>query len=326
MIHAQREKAQVAEAEFLEAASRSRVGTCDERIAAGCSSWPPPRHRARGAGSAPWWAPACAKAGSWPAWQTPPPRPWAQTGSRATPLRKNMGTNTMQMASVETSAGVAICCGAIEDGLLQFLARFKVAVDVLDRHRGVVDQDADGQRHAAQGHDVDGLVQRGQACQRTENGQRNGHRDDERGAPASQKDQDHERGQAGGDDRLAHHAVDGAAHKDRLVAERGDLQLRRQLALACRRALARTPVDDVQRGGRAGLHDVHQHARAGRPRAQCWSAAGCRRAHGPRRECRHGAVHGLDGQVVQLGPRSGARSWSPRRTRSGRSSWCRTAQ
>ena len=29
---------------------------------------------------------------------------------RATPVRKNMGRKTMQMASVETKAGTAICC------------------------------------------------------------------------------------------------------------------------------------------------------------------------------------------------------------------------
>ena len=49
---------------------------------------------------------------------------------------------------------------AVQDGLLQFPARLQVAVDVLDGHRGIVHQDADGKRHAAQGHDVDGLVQR----------------------------------------------------------------------------------------------------------------------------------------------------------------------
>ena len=108
---------------------------------------------------------------------------------------------------------------AVEDGLLQLLARFQIAVDVLDGHGGVVHQDADGQRHAAQGHDVDGLVQRGEHDQRTENGERNGDRDDDRGAPTAQKDQDHDGGEAGGDDGLADHAIDGAAHEDGLVGE-----------------------------------------------------------------------------------------------------------
>ena len=33
-----------------------------------------------------------------------------------------MGTNTMQMASVETNAGVAICAAPSEDGRLKFVA------------------------------------------------------------------------------------------------------------------------------------------------------------------------------------------------------------
>ena len=53
--------------------------------------------------------------------------------------------------------------GAVEDGLLDFLAGFQVAVDVFDFDGGVVDQDADGQREAAEGHDVDGLAERGEA-------------------------------------------------------------------------------------------------------------------------------------------------------------------
>ena len=49
--------------------------------------------------------------------------------------------------------------GAIEDRLLHFFAFFQIAIDVFDLYRGVVDQDADGQRQTSQGHDVDGLAQ-----------------------------------------------------------------------------------------------------------------------------------------------------------------------
>ena len=69
--------------------------------------------------------------------------------------------------------------GAVEDGLLDLLARLQVAVDVLDFDGGVVDQDADGQRQAAQGHDVDGLVQRVEHDERAENRERNGDGDDD---------------------------------------------------------------------------------------------------------------------------------------------------
>ena len=36
---------------------------------------------------------------------------------RATPSRKNIGTNTMQMQSSETKAGVTICARAVQDGV-----------------------------------------------------------------------------------------------------------------------------------------------------------------------------------------------------------------
>ncbi len=188
---------------------------------------------------------------------------------------------------------------AVEDGLLQFLAAFQIAVDVLDGHGGIIHQDADGQRKAAQGHDVDGLVQHREHAERTENGERNGDRDDDRGAPTTQEDQDHDGGEAGGNDGLAHHAVDGALDEDRLVGEGFDLQLRRQLALD-ELQLGANAADDVQRGGRADLHDAHQNGAA----AVHPHDVGLRRtavAHvGHVANVEDRAVHRLDGQVVQL--------------------------
>ncbi len=133
-----------------------------------------------------------------------------------------MGTKTMQMARVETSAGVAICAAPSRMACSISFPDFEVAVDVLDLHGRIVHQNADGQRQAAQGHDVDGLVQGVEHHERAENGKRNGDRDNQRGTPTAQEDQDHDGGEAGGDDGLADHAVDGAAHKDRLVRERVD--------------------------------------------------------------------------------------------------------
>ena len=78
--------------------------------------------------------------------------------------------------------------GSIQDGLLDLLALFEVAVDVLDLHRRIVHQDADGQRKTAQRHDVDGLAQRTQRDQRHQNRQRNRHGNDECRAPAAQED------------------------------------------------------------------------------------------------------------------------------------------
>ncbi len=85
----------------------------------------------------------------------------------ATPVRKNIGTNTMQMQSVETKAGTAICCAPSRMARNGFLALREVAVDVFDFHGGVVHQDADRQRQPAERHDVDGLTERAQHAEST---------------------------------------------------------------------------------------------------------------------------------------------------------------
>ena len=52
---------------------------------------------------------------------------------------------------------------AVEDRLLDRLALLEVPVDVLDLDRRVVDEDADGEREAAERHDVDRLAERATA-------------------------------------------------------------------------------------------------------------------------------------------------------------------
>ena len=56
-----------------------------------------------------------------------------------------------------------LACAPSSDGGHDILAMLHVAVDVLDRDRRVVDQDADGQRKAAERHDVDGLAEQRKA-------------------------------------------------------------------------------------------------------------------------------------------------------------------
>ena len=67
-----------------------------------------------------------------------------------------------------------------------------------------------------------------------------------------------------------------AAHEDRLVRERLDLQLRRQRGRHARQQ-PRMPVDDVQGGGVARLEHGEQHAAPAVAAARCWSAARSRR-------------------------------------------------
>ena len=55
---------------------------------------------------------------------------------------------------------------SVHDGLLERLAQLELVRDVLDHHRGVVDQDAHRQSEAAQRHDVDTLAERRQRGER----------------------------------------------------------------------------------------------------------------------------------------------------------------
>jgi hypothetical protein len=64
----------------------------------------------------------------------------------------------MQMLSVDTSAGTAICDAPSRIACLISLPSIQISIGVFDLDGGVVDQDSDGQRQSAQGHDVDGLV------------------------------------------------------------------------------------------------------------------------------------------------------------------------
>ena len=81
---------------------------------------------------------------------------------RATPVSRNIGANTMQIDSVETKAGVAICDALSRTTSSMSLSGSSgpVAVDVLDFHRGIIHQDSNRERQSAQRHDVDGFPQR----------------------------------------------------------------------------------------------------------------------------------------------------------------------
>ena len=65
----------------------------------------------------------------------------------------------MQMQSVDTSAGTAICGRAVQDRLRSPWPLLAMALDVLDGDGGVVHQDAHREGEAAERHDVDGLAE-----------------------------------------------------------------------------------------------------------------------------------------------------------------------
>ena len=108
----------------------------------------------------------------------------------------------MQMHSVETRAGTAICAAPSRIASCSCVPIFQIALDILDGDRGIVHQDADGEREAAQRHDVDGSCKKLSIMMevRIESGMEIAMISVLRQLP--KKEQDHQAGEAGGDHRL----------------------------------------------------------------------------------------------------------------------------
>ena len=134
----------------------------------------------------------------------------------------------MQMHSVETNAGTAICCAPSRMARTMGLPSAEIAVDVFDLDRGVVHQDADRQRQSAQRHHVDGFAQQVRMASdvRMESGiemqtmmvLRQLPRNSRIIRPVSRA----------AIDGFLQHAVDRGAHEDGLIEHQRELQRRRQ--------------------------------------------------------------------------------------------------
>ena len=98
--------------------------------------------------------------------------------------------------------------------------------------------------------------------------ERNRDRDDERRAPAAEKDEDHQAGQRRGDDALEDDRIDGCIDEGRLVVDRVELQaLGQRLPQFGKERL--DAVDDVERRSRPRLQDRHQDGVVRRRPAPC---------------------------------------------------------
>src|SRR5271154_1019928 len=148
---------------------------------------------------------------------------------------------------------------AVKDSLLHFLAHGKVALDVFDFHRGVIHQDAHGQRQSSQSHDVDGLADGAQQDDRNKNGKRDGNGYDDRWAPITEENEDHDSGEGRRDQPLPQHSLDRCPHKQRLVEQRGNFQFRRQRLSGLLNDVL-DPGDNLQRRRVAVLINRHQRA------------------------------------------------------------------
>ena len=133
----------------------------------------------------------------------------------------------------------------------------KVIVDVLDRHRSVVDQNADRQRQAAQRHHVDRFAEPRQSSQREQYGERYLDQDNDRRAPTAEEGQDHQADQRCRERSLANDAEDCGFDEDRLIADRAQIEARRQAFLHAGQQRFDS-LDDTECGSRSGLEDRHQ--------------------------------------------------------------------
>ena len=98
---------------------------------------------------------------------------------------------------------------AVEDRLDQRLAQAALALEVLDLDRRVVHEDADRERHPAEGHQVQRLPEQTQGDGRDQQRKRDRHQDDHGAAPAPEEHEHHQPGQAGRDGGLTDDAADG---------------------------------------------------------------------------------------------------------------------
>ncbi|TXT29869.1 MAG: hypothetical protein FD138_2367 [Planctomycetota bacterium] len=102
-------------------------------------------------------------------------------------------------------------------------------VNVFDLHGCLIDQDADRQREAAQGHQVDGLAAQPQADNPGGDGQRDVQDNDDRAPPVAQKDEYHQTGQDRSQGSFGRQTVDRASDVRRLIELERDIDVGRNL-------------------------------------------------------------------------------------------------
>ena len=129
----------------------------------------------------------------------------------------------------------------LEDGARARDARQHVGVDVLDLDGGFVDQHADGERQAAEGHDVDGLAGGPEQNHGAEQGERNIQDHDQGAAPVAQEEQHHQAGERRAEQAFGDQAADGVGDVGRLVELQADVDV---------------VGDDLLEIGDGGLHGV----------------------------------------------------------------------
>ena len=134
-----------------------------------------------------------------------------------------------------------------------------MALDVFNRHRGVVHKNADRQGQTPQRHEIDRLPERTQDGQRGQDRKRNGYRDDERAAPGPEKEQDHQPGQSRCDDTFADDPADRRRDEKGLIAELLHLHVAGHGFQNSDHG-GLDSAGDIERGGAAVLQDAEHGA------------------------------------------------------------------
>ena len=112
------------------------------------------------------------------------------------------------------------------------LTHFEVAVDIFQHDDGVVDQAGEGERKAAQHHRIDRTSAELQRDEGGERRKRNGEEYGDGGAHASEKDENHERGEQQSERAFVQERLDRVLDELRLIEhDRGAQRIR-----GCRRA------------------------------------------------------------------------------------------
>src|SRR5258708_4949272 len=148
---------------------------------------------------------------------------------------------------------------AFQDGVAVGMPLFEIPLDVFDGNRSVVHKNADGEGQSSEGHDVDGFSEKAEGHDGGQDGQRNGDGDDQRTAPTSQEEQNHQTCETRGDDGLADDAVDGASDEDGLIGQRQNLKFRGE-GLRDTGKKAPNAFHDADCRSVAGLEHGHQRA------------------------------------------------------------------
>ena len=146
----------------------------------------------------------------------------ARKKSPTTPCRKASGTNTTTVVNVVPMTAGARSSAPRADAVSASAPRVAMARDGLDHDDGVVHDEADGDRHSAQRHEVERLVR--EAHHDEADGQRDGHRRrrHQPRAQIAQKERDDEGAEQDAEDDGVAHAGHRLANQARLVVHRLD--------------------------------------------------------------------------------------------------------